>query len=391
MIGNKLARWRWKWFLTRKGLGFQEEYLERVYKIFLGHDKIVHYRGGHPVRSVTSPAVLSKPMANLAARTFIGNIQNRALPNMLTFAVNDVCNASCEHCSFFEGVEEKGRPVLSTDQAQKVIREAQELGVSVITFVGGEPLLRRDLPEIISSVDKDLSTTFLVTNGSSLSEMALKLKKSGLDSVGVSIDSADPVKHDLFRGTRGLFWKAIAGIERAKDAGLTVAMVITLTPESFRDGELDNIVELARERGVHEVMIFDAMPSGRYQMREDLVDNWEWVRELIQTTMEYNANPSYPAILAVPYMASHRSAGCGCGTSYFYVSPYGDVMSCDFNHAKFGNVLDAPLYEIWDYLSSQEGFTSSKWGGCKVKDSSYLEKDSVVTGSGVRPVAAPLR
>ncbi len=391
MIKNRLARWHWKWVLARKGLGFQDDYLERVYKIFLGHDKVIHYRDGLPVRSVTSPAVFSKPMANLSARTFIGNIQNRTLPNMLTFAVNDVCNASCEHCSFFDGVEEKGRPVLTTDQAQRVIREAQELGVSVITFVGGEPLLRKDLPEIIGSVDKELSTTFLVTNGSSLSDMAPNLKKSGLDSVGVSIDSADPVKHDLFRGTKGLFRKAIAGAERAKDAGLTVAMVVTLTPESFKAGELDGIVELARETGVHEVMIFDAMPSGRYQLRADLVDNWDWVRELIQAAMEYNADPRYPAILAVPYLASHRSAGCGCGTSYFYVSPYGDVMSCDFNHAKFGNVLDAPLYEIWDYLSSQEGFGSSKWGGCKVKDSSYLARDSVVTGTKTGPFDAARR
>ena len=110
MIKERLARWRWKWFLTRRGLGFQEDYLERVYRVYLGHDKIVHYRDGHPVRSVTSPAVFSKPMANFMARILFGNIQNRSLPNMLSFAVNDVCNASCEHCSFFEGVEERDAP-----------------------------------------------------------------------------------------------------------------------------------------------------------------------------------------------------------------------------------------------------------------------------------------
>ena len=79
--------------------------------------------------------------------------------------------------AFSRGSRKKGRPALSTDQAQQVIREAQELGVSVITFVGGEPLLRKDLPEIIGSVDKELSTTFLVTNGSSLSDMANETPK----------------------------------------------------------------------------------------------------------------------------------------------------------------------------------------------------------------------
>ena len=388
MIRDRLARWRWKWFLARRGLGFQEDYLERVYRIYLGHDKVVHYRDGHPVRSVTSPAVFSKPMANFMARILFGNIQNRPLPNMLSFAVNDVCNASCEHCSFFDGVEEKGRTVLSTRQAQKLIGDAQELGVSVITFLGGEPLLRNDLPEIIGSVNKDLSTTLLVTNGSLLADQAHVLKSAGLDSVCVSIDSADPVKHDLFRGTKGLYARAIAGIEKAKEVGLTVAMASTLTPESFDAGEFDDLVELARSKGVYEVLIFDAMPSGRYQLRGDLIDNWGWVAEMIKRGMRYNECPGYPAILMLPYTFSHRSAGCGCGTNYFYVSPYGDVMPCDFNHAKFGNVLDAPLYEIWDYLSSHEDFGSSKWGGCKVKDSEYLKKSSVVNGTGTEQVVA---
>ena len=387
MIRNWFARWRWKWFFTRKGMGFQEEYLERLYKIYLGHDKIVHYRDGYPVRSVTSPAVFSKPMANFMARIVFGSIQNRPLPNMLSFAVNDVCNAFCEHCSFFEGVEERGRHVLSTGQAQKLIRDAQELGASVITFLGGEPLMRKDLPELVGSVDKDLSTTLVITNGLLLAESAASLRSSGLDSIGVSIDSADPAKHDLMRGTRGLFASAMAGIEKAKEVGLTVAMASTLTPESFNAGELEGLVELTRSRGVHELLVFDAMPSGRYQFRNDLVDNWGWVGEMIEAGMRYNEDPSYPAVLMLPYTFSHRSAGCGCGCNYFYVSPYGDVMPCDFNHAKFGNVLEAPLYEIWDELSSHEDFRSSKWGGCKVKDSAYAEKETVVTGAGARSLA----
>jgi MoaA/NifB/PqqE/SkfB family radical SAM enzyme len=88
-------------------------------------------------------------------------------------------------------------------------------------------------------------------------------------------------------------------------------------------------------------------------------------------------------------MTSHRSVGCSCGTSYFYVSPYGDVMSCDFNHAQFGNVLERPLYEIWDELTSTPEFHSAKWGGCKIKDSRLRASDRVSPGRAKTAVAGP--
>jgi hypothetical protein len=58
------------------------------------------------------------------------------------------------------------------------------------------------------------------------------------------------------------------------------------------------------------------------------------------------------------------------------------MMSCDFNHAKFGNVLEEPLYKVWDNLTSKKDFNCAKWGGCKIKDSKFREKDTVSTGKG---------
>jgi MoaA/NifB/PqqE/SkfB family radical SAM enzyme len=191
---------------------YTEDYLQRLYQIYLNHSKVVHYRNGFPVYSLSTPAVFSKPFANFAARAMYRTIQNRNLPNLLSFAVNDVCNAVCEHCSFYSGVDDKSRRVLTLPQAQKVVRDAQKLGVSVITFVGGEPLLRKDFPEILRAVDKDLTTTVLFTNGSLLAEQAAALRRAGLDSVYVSLDSADPAAHDRFRGTDGLFRQAVAGL-----------------------------------------------------------------------------------------------------------------------------------------------------------------------------------
>lgn len=377
-----IQRMRLQWFMATHAMSFQSAYLERIYKIYLNHSKVIHYRDGHPVYSLSTPALFSKPAANFMARSMYRAIQNKNLPNMMSFAVNDVCNAACQHCSFFTGVDDKSRTTLTLEQAERLIHDAQELGVSVLTFVGGEPLLRPDLPEIIRAVDKDLSTTVIFTNGALLEEQAATLKRAGLDSVYVSIDAADAEKHDRFRGAPGLFEQALRGAEKGRAIGLTTGISCSVTPEAFRDGELDRIIELGKAIGIHEVIVFDTMPTGRYKWRQDLVDNGDWIEEMIHRTEHYNQDSSYPGILVWAYTASHRSVGCACGTSYFYVSPYGDVMSCDFNHAKFGNVLETPLYRIWDELSSMDDFSRSKWGGCKIKDSSFLEKETVSPGRG---------
>lgn len=378
---NFLNKLKLQFFLATKTLNYTNNYIEQLYKIYLNHNKVIHYRDGYPVYSLSTPALYSKPAANFFARTFYRTIQNKNLPNMFSFALGDTCNVACKHCSFFTGVDDKRKKVLTLDESQKVIRDAQELGVSVINFVGGEPLLRKDFPEILKSVDKSLSTTLMFTNGFFLKDRAQELKKAGLDSVYVSIDASEPIKHDLFRGKKGLFEKAIAGIKKAKDVGLSVGFSCSITPESFQDGELDKLVKLAKEVGVHEVLIFDTMPTGRFKNRKDLIDNPEWVEEMIEASKKYNTDTKYPGVILWAYATSHRSVGCSCGTSYFYISPYGDVMSCDFNHTIFGNIKKEPLYKIWDRLSSMKDFHEAKWGGCKIKDSRFRIKSTISTSA----------
>ncbi|OKH12528.1 radical SAM/SPASM domain-containing protein [[Limnothrix rosea] IAM M-220] len=368
---------RLQWFLATHAVDCSVDFVSILYKIYLNHNKIIHFRNGYPVYSLSTPALFSKPAAHFISRALYKTIQNRNLPNMMSFAVNDICNATCEHCSFFEGVEEPGRAVLSLAESQKFIQDSQELGVSVINFVGGEPLMREDLPDIIKSVDQDLSTTVLFTNGWYLEERVKELKKAGLDSIYISLDAANAKDHDKFRGKEGLFARAIQGVKKAKDLGFSVGFSCTITPESYFNDGWRSLIELGKKIGVHEVLIFDALPTGRYDKRSDLIDSGDWVEAMIQAAKYYNQRDEYPGITFYSYGTSHRSVGCACGTSYFYMSPYGDMMSCDFNHAKFGNIKEEPLWKIWQRLSTLPEFCQAKWGGCKIKDADYRTSENV--------------
>lgn len=168
-LTQRLGRWaqalRLRGFLLSHGLAGASDFVAVLYRIYLNHSKIIHFRDGYPVYSLTTPALFSPPAAHFIARTLYRGIQNRNLPNLLSLAVTDGCNARCGHCSFYEAVDDPGRSLLSLPELRQLIRDAQQLGVSILNLVGGEPLLRPDLAEIIASVDKSLSTVVLFTNG----------------------------------------------------------------------------------------------------------------------------------------------------------------------------------------------------------------------------------
>lgn len=361
-------RLRFRWAMAAKTLGYSDEMVRRVYAIYLNHHKVIHFRDGYPVYSLSTPALFSKPSANFFARLAFRVIQNRPTPNLMSFAVNDECNANCEHCSFFTSVDDKTKKVLDTAESKKVIADAQELGVSIINFVGGEPLMRPDLCDLIKSVDKSLSTTTLFTNGWLLRGRTDELKKAGLDGIYVSIDSADPKIHDKKRGVEGLFDKSIEGINYARKKGFSMGISCCIDAHEYRNGELDRIIELAKALKIHEVVVFDALPVGRYTAREDLKRDQEWVEDMIGYVKKYNEDESYPGVLVYAYATSHRAVGCSGGVSYFYVTPYGEICPCDFYHARFGSIREEPLYKIWDRMSTGSDFVKTKWGGCRVKE-----------------------
>ena len=172
---NYFNKLRLRWFLATNAMKYATESIDQLYKIYVGHSKIIHFRDGYPVYSLSSPALYSKPQANFFSRQLYKTIRSKNVPNLMSFAVTDECNANCRHCSFFSDIERIKDKVLTLPEAQKVIKDAQELGVSIINFSGGEPLVREDLPKIIGYVDKDLSTTIVFTNGWHLADRAGEL------------------------------------------------------------------------------------------------------------------------------------------------------------------------------------------------------------------------
>jgi len=360
----RFNRLRFYWAMLVKGSRLGTDFLEMTNRRFCNSSsKITGWHRGYPATTCWAPPMLSRPALNGLTTRIMSVYQWRKLPDFVSVAVTDACNCACEHCSATSMGGSKG-PLLSTAEWKGVLRQAQDLGVSTVGIVGGEPLLREDLCELVASVDADRSQVVLFTNGWALEARARELARAGLTSVLVSLDSADPAQHDGRKALAGCFERAVAGIEAARRRGLLVGISAVVRPGDVESGALGRLCDLGKQLRVNQVLFFDAVPTGNYLDRADLVWSHPQLDAIIDACAEYQRRPDYPGVHCYAYSKSHRGLGCAGGVSQLYVSARGEVCPCDFDPASVGNVREAPLHALWDRFSA-EGRTCTALDGCR--------------------------
>jgi len=178
----------------------------------------------------------------------------------LRISLTDRCDFRCVYCMPPEGIAQMPKSdYLSLDQLEKVVRLTGDMGVTRYRLTGGEPLLRRDIVEVVerlSALDSvaDLSIT---TNASRLAKLAAPLRAAGLDRVNVSLDSLDPERFAAI--TRRDYYQQVRdGIEAALDEGLPVKINVVVMA-GLAESEIIDFVEMAVARSI-EVRFLEFMP-----------------------------------------------------------------------------------------------------------------------------------
>ncbi len=194
--------------------------------------------------------------------------------------VTSKCNLKCVHCYADAGIGRKGE--LSYAEIQNFIDDIAEMGVSVLLISGGEPMLRDDIFDIIEYAKTKGLHVSLSTNGTLIDEeTAEKLKISGVDYVGVSLDGLAE-RNDRFRGLRGAFERAFDGLRNAKEAGLLTGIRFTVTKYNIED--VEGIIELLVENEIPRFCLYHLVPSGRADFQMDIGNRER--RELIEWLFE---------------------------------------------------------------------------------------------------------
>lgn len=180
----------------------------------------------------------------------------------LRISVTDRCDLRCVYCMPEHGVEHLPHSaLLSYEQIVRLARLFAELGIDQIRLTGGEPLVRRGLPQLVRALKdvEGIRTVSLTTNGVLLAEQLPALLAAGLDGVNLSLDTLDRAQYAALT-RRDELPRALAGLEAALAApGLTVKL--NCVPVGDNDGQLVPLAALARDRDL-AVRFIELMPIG---------------------------------------------------------------------------------------------------------------------------------
>lgn len=282
------------------------------------------------------------------------------------------CNLNCTHC-YSSSEDRTYNGELTTAEARRFIDDLADFKVPVLLFSGGEPLLRKDLFELLQyACQKGIRAT-VSTNGTLIEQETAELfKRAGIGYVGISLDGVGE-KHDLFRGRKGAFDRALQGIRTCLDAGLRVGLRFTVTRHSL--GEVPELFRLVEEEGIPRLCFYHLVYTGRGagMVEEDIgpEETRELMDYIIEKTLYFERCGQQKEILMVDNHADgiyiylqarekdpqaaekiHRllqyNGGNRSGIAIAAVDNEGNVHPDQFtlNHS-FGNVRKRPFKEIW--------------------------------------------
>ncbi len=181
----------------------------------------------------------------------------------LRVSVTDRCNLRCRYCMPEEEyVWLPRQSILTYEETERLVRVFSTLGVTKVRITGGEPLLRRDLVELVAEIADNprISDLAVTTNGLLLAPHAGPLKEAGLGRVTVSLDTLRPERFQQF-ARRGRLGDVLAGIDAAREAGFRGTKLNAVIIRGFNDDEVMDLLEFGRDRGV-EIRFIEYMDVG---------------------------------------------------------------------------------------------------------------------------------
>jgi len=275
------------------------------------------------------------------------------------------CNLACAHCYMdAETRESGGNSELSTAEVKDLLEQiTSRSNETMVVLTGGEPLLRRDLDELVAHGSQLGLSMVVGTNGVLLDEdRVISLKAAGAMGMGISLDSLDPQHHDGFRGCSGSWEKTLAGMEACRKHELPFQVHFSVTEKNAH--EVDAMIDFTKATGAHVLNIFflvctgrgesmsDITPARYEQVLNQLVQAQEQTKELIIRArcaphfkrVAYQHNPESPLTRAQGY----EGGGCLAGIHYCRVTPEGAITACPYIPDQDGSIRENPFWEIWD-------------------------------------------
>lgn len=280
------------------------------------------------------------------------------LPVLSEIALTYSCNLRCVFCYAACGCRSSDRDAgeMSKAEAKRVLHVIRhDAKVPSVSFTGGEPTLRGDLPALVRYGRAIGLRVNLITNATTLSPRgAQRLARSGLNSAQVSLEGPSPTVHDALTGVPGSFERTLAGLKALRGTGVRVHTNTTISRGNI--AHLKGIVGLAKEIGMERLSMNMVIPTGSAAVTPKEI--WVSYTEIGETVrglkaearrvgIEFMWYSPTPYCLFNPVADGLGGKACAACDGLLSVSPQGDVLPCSSLFDPVGNLLKADFREVW--------------------------------------------
>ncbi|MCX7921249.1 MAG: radical SAM protein [Clostridia bacterium] len=251
----------------------------------------------------------------------------RKRPIFAAWHITYRCNLQCKFCSFWKNEVDLKREFTVKD-FEESSKKLTKLGVRVVNLAGGEPFVRKDLPDIVRAFTSD-HIVIINSNGSMINrENARAIWEAGTDVMNISLDFYSKEKHDFYRG-KGVYEKALNAIELLKQTRLRktqkIAMQAILSAENYN--EFEELVKLAEKLEVE--FTFNPYRPGEHEVDLGMKDYDLSMLYDLKKKYKYFKATSYALDRTVEFVKNGYSPNCGMGKYMIALDPYGNIGPCE--------------------------------------------------------------
>ncbi|WP_205574628.1 pyrroloquinoline quinone biosynthesis protein PqqE [Indioceanicola profundi] len=305
-----------------------------------------------------------------------------APPLALLAELTHRCPLACPYCSNPVEMARAGQE-LGTPGWRRVIDQAAALGVLQIHFSGGEPLVRRDLEELVSHSAKAGLYTNLITSAVMLDQARLDaLVAAGLDHVQISVQDAEPKSAERIGGMKGAHAKKMAAAARVRAAGLPLTLNAVVHRQNL--DRLEQMIELALACDADRLEVAHVQYYGwALKNRAALMPTRAQLDRATEVVNAARAELKGRLVIdyVVPDYYAHRPKACmgGWGQRFITVSPAGKVLPCHAAEVipdmRFDSVEEESLATIWAEGEAFQRFRGTSWMPELCRSCEHKERD----------------
>ncbi len=307
----------------------------------------------------SAQADFSKPVVRpkKGALNLFKEVLRHGGPGYLQFAITNICNADCDFCGFARSqFDPKARRSVTLDEAKRVIDIALKNHIGYLLFVGGEPMVHRDLRAMTRYAAERGIHPMICTNGGLWNEQNMRdLASDGLTSVIMSIDAHDVAKHEKNRGLPDVCKKIKKANEFFQSAGIQTTASITASRLIDDYEKLPEFLETLGFKSCTFSYPLTSLASSYLSFSDSGLVNFnkEELIALFDNIKRMKKNSGFPVVNpreSLDEMQRHlrgeqEKFGCLGGHKYFYLDWNLDLFRCHAWHE--------PMCKVWDWDNSK--------------------------------------